>query len=84
MIKKNILCLLGKLSVGGLCVLLGVLMLIDPVHAYLDSGTLSILLQSILAGLAAMVVSISLFWAKIRKFIAGDKDEPKNKKKSKD
>ena len=38
----------------------------EPVFAYLDPGTGSMLLQVILGGVAAVAVAIKLFWYKIR------------------
>ena len=38
----------------------------DPVLAYLDPGTGSMLLQVILGGIAAVGVALKLFWHKIR------------------
>ena len=38
----------------------------EPVFAYLDPGTGSMLLQVILGGIAAVGVAIKLFWHKIR------------------
>jgi hypothetical protein len=38
----------------------------EPVFAYLDPGTGSMLLQVILGGVAAIAVAIKLFWYKIR------------------
>ena len=38
----------------------------EPVFAYLDPGTGSMLLQVILGGVAAVAVATKLFWYKIR------------------
>lgn len=38
----------------------------EPVFAYLDPGTGSMLLQVILGGIAAVGVALKLFWHKIR------------------
>ena len=48
-------------------------MLTTPVYSYLDAGTVSIVLQGLLAALATAIVSISLFWQKIRNLLFGDK-----------
>lgn len=40
--------------------------LANPVYAYLDPGTGSMLLQVILGGIAAVGVALKLFWHKIR------------------
>ena len=44
-----------------------------PASAYLDAGTASILLQSLLGGLAIAITSVSLFWKRIRDFLSGNK-----------
>ena len=48
--------------------LLAILLLtgVEPLHAYLDPGTGSMLLQVILGGVAAIGVALKLFWHKIR------------------
>lgn len=48
--------------------LLAVLLLtaVDPLYAYLDPGTGSMLLQVILGGIAAVGVALKLFWHRIR------------------
>ena len=40
--------------------------LANPVYAYLDPGTGSMLLQVVLGGIAAVGVALKLFWHKIR------------------
>lgn len=37
-------------------------------HAYLDPGTGSILVQSLLAGIAGAVAIISLYWQRVKAF----------------
>ena len=49
-----------------LIVTLLLLLAAEPVFAYLDPGTGSMLLQVILGGVAAVAVAIKLFWYKIR------------------
>lgn len=39
---------------------------VEPLHAYLDPGTGSMLLQVILGGIAAIGVALKLFWHRIR------------------
>ncbi|MCP4692589.1 MAG: hypothetical protein GY859_31395 [Desulfobacterales bacterium] len=39
-----------------------------PAHAYLDPGTGSMLVQALLATVAAVSVSLGLFWRRIRLF----------------
>jgi hypothetical protein len=45
----------------------------EPVFAYLDPGTGSMLLQVILGGIAAVGVALKLFWHKIRVALGGSK-----------
>jgi len=56
--------------------------LATPAYAYLDSGTASILLQSLLGGLAIAVASLSLYWQRIRAFLFGKKTEEQSEKKT--
>jgi len=52
------------------------LVLATPVHAYLDPGAGSMLLQVILGGSAAVFVMVRLFWRRILVlFGLGKKDE---------
>jgi hypothetical protein len=37
-------------------------------HAYLDPGTGSILVQSLLAGIAGAVAVVSLYWQRVKRF----------------
>ena len=54
-----------------------------PIHvnsaaAYLDPGTGSIMLQSLLALLAGAAVTLKFYWAKVKSFFAHGKAEPAN------
>ncbi len=73
MIKTKQRLLSSKRLIVSFYVFVFCLTLTRPVYAYLDSGTFSILFQSLLAGLATAIVSISLFWQKIRNFLFGNK-----------
>ena len=42
---------------------------IDPAYAYLDPGTGSMLLQGLIAGVAAGLMVIKLYWYKIKTFL---------------
>lgn len=46
------------------------LLYMAPAHAYLDPGTGSIILQSMLAGLAIVLTSIGMFWQRIKLFFS--------------
>ena len=43
---------------------------IVPAHAYLDPGTGSILLQGLIAAVAGGLVTLKLYWYKIRSFFS--------------
>jgi hypothetical protein len=49
--------------------------------AYLDPGTGSIIIQSIVAGLLGIVVAIKLFWQRIVGFFRFRKSEPAGEEK---
>ncbi len=51
-------------------VLLPGLFYITPAYAYLDPGTGSILLQSLLAGIATAAAVGSMFWQRLKDFFA--------------
>ena len=62
-----------------------------PSHAYLDPGTGSIILQSLLAGIAVAIGVLRLYWQRFKSFLAnltgGSRDhnndgEPEFKQKS--
>ena len=44
--------------------------------AYLDPGSASMILQMLVGGLAAVAVSIKLFWRRILRFLHIKRDEP--------
>ena len=41
----------------------------NPAHAYIDPGTGSMIVQAVLAAVAAVSVSIGIFWRRIRPFL---------------
>ena len=47
----------------------------SPVYAYLDPGTGSMMLQAVIAGIAALGVSIGIFWQRIKSLFSGKKDD---------
>ena len=47
-----------------------------PAYAYLDPGTGSILVQGLLAALAAGSAAVAAFWSQIRRFLAGRRGSP--------
>ena len=40
----------------------------SPAYAYLDPGTGSMLLQGLIAGLAAIISFLSIYWQKVKAF----------------
>lgn len=42
----------------------------EPAWAYLDPGTGSLILQSLIAGIAGALVVARLYWAKLKSFLA--------------
>jgi hypothetical protein len=46
-------------------------LLSSPAYAYLDPGTGSILLQGLLAALAAASAAVAAFWSQIRRLLSG-------------
>ena len=53
-----------------LALILFFLLWASPSYAYLDPGTGSILLQGLLAGIAAVITTLSLCWSKIKYFFS--------------
>ncbi|NIL93629.1 MAG: hypothetical protein GTO71_04150 [Woeseiaceae bacterium] len=49
---------------------LAALMFAAPSHAYLDPGTGSIILQSILAGIAVAIGFLRLYWHRFKSFLS--------------
>ena len=43
-----------------------------PAYAYIDPGTGSMLLQMIIAGVAAGLTTIVLYWSKLKSFVRHD------------
>jgi len=46
-----------------------VLIFVNQSYAYIDPGTGSMLVQAVLAAIAAVSVSIGIFWHRIRSFL---------------
>ena len=40
----------------------------NPAYAYLDPGTGSMMIQALLAAIAAISVSVGIFWGRLRSF----------------
>jgi len=52
---------------------------VSPAYAYLDPGTGSILFQAVLAGIAAGITTISLYWKKIKAIFSKSENTPKDR-----
>ena len=50
---------------------LGCTAIAAPSHAYLDPGTGSIILQSLLAGVAVAIGLLRLYWYRFKSFLSG-------------
>ena len=65
--------------IGQLLIWAALLLSSEPVLAYLDPGTGSMLLQVILGGIAAVGVALKLYWHKLRVALGfRGKDKPEN------
>jgi hypothetical protein len=47
----------------------------EPVHAYLDAGSASLLVQMLLGGFAAIAVAAKLYWGRLMRFLRIRKPE---------
>jgi hypothetical protein len=56
--------------------IVGLISFTTPAYAYLDPGTGSMLIQGLIAGIAAIVSFSSIYWQKIKAFFS--KHEPDN------
>ena len=57
-----------------LCLIVGLISYTSPAYAYLDPGTGSMLLTGLIAGLAAIISFLSIYWQKVKAFFV--KQEP--------
>jgi hypothetical protein len=58
-----------KKSIGLTVIIL--VLLTRPAYAYIDPGTGSMLLQGLIAAVAAAAVAIKLYWQKVKTFLFG-------------
>ena len=65
-----------------LCLIVGLISYTSPAYAYLDPGTGSMLLQGLIAGLAAIISFLSIYWQKVKAFFV--KQEPDTDIENKD
>ena len=52
-----------------------IIALTTPVHAYLDPGTGSMLLQGLIAGVAGAMLVVKLYWARFKTFFSGKRSD---------
>ena len=58
------------LFISALCVVVSLLVFVNQAHAYIDPGTGSMIIQAVLAVVATAAVSICMFWARVKLFLA--------------
>ncbi len=69
--------MLMKISVSNLkflCLIVGLISYTSPAYAYLDPGTGSMLITGLIAGVAAVISFLSIYWQKVKAFFV--KQEP--------
>lgn len=50
------------------------MMVLAPAHAYIDGGSMTVLFQAIVAGMAAAGTAVAVYWTRIKSFFRrGDK-----------
>jgi hypothetical protein len=62
-----------RLAAFGLVTFAALLMTTRDAHAYLDPGTGSMLLQGLIAGVAAASVALGGYWSKVKAFFSSDR-----------
>ena len=70
-----------KLKINFIVAIMVICFWVTPAYAYLDTGTGSILLQGLLAGIAGLVTIITFYWGKVKIFfskISRSKDSPED------
>jgi len=70
--------MLMKASVSNLkflCLIVGLISYTSPAYAYLDPGTGSMLLTGLIAGLAAIISFLSIYWQKVKAFFVKQKPD---------
>ena len=61
----------NRLALAGLCALSIVLVVPSTAFAYLDPGTGSIILQTLLAAVIGALFTLKLYWRRIRTWLSG-------------
>jgi len=67
--------MVGKQEIQLSVTVLACTVLAAPSHAYLDPGTGSIILQSVLAGIAVAMGVLRLYWYRLKAFFSGRTSE---------
>ena len=44
------------------------LMVLPPAHAYIDGGSMTVLFQAVVAGMAAAGTAVAVYWTRIKNF----------------
>ena len=73
--------MLMKISVSNLkflCLIVGLISYTSPAYAYLDPGTGSLLLQGLIAGLAAIISFLSIYWQKVKAFFSKEEENDRD------
>ena len=52
----------------------------NPAHAYIDPGSASFIIQSIIAGIVGAFVTLGLYWYKFKQFVKNLFSKKSNKK----
>jgi hypothetical protein len=76
-LHDNAAIAMKRLTSLSLLILAALLISTDDAHAYLDPGTGSMLLQGLIAGIAAASVVVGGYWSKVKGFFTGG---PKGRK----
>lgn len=50
-------------------------LVVPAAQAYIDAGSTSVIFQAAVAGIAAGWMFVKLFWQRVRRFFAGDRDD---------
>jgi hypothetical protein len=50
-----------------------------PVHAYLDPGTGSIVLQAVIAGVVGALAVVRLYWSRLKRLVGGNEHGEKGR-----
>ncbi len=76
----------GLQRLRGIALLIGLFLLLLPqeVHAYLDPGTGSLILQALLAAFFASLMTVKIYWKKIKQVLSARFSKSQEPKESHD